>query len=639
MDSQCYDELESNARELTTRHPTSGFAWKALGVALNLQHKHAVPALEKAAQLRPNDAEAQANLGLALLEAGSIDDAKGRFGRALELRPNCAETHNSLANTLRRLGRLEEAILSYQRALQAEPDHAQIHRNLGDTLLSVDRPAEAVASYRQALTLEPDYAEGHGGLGNALVALGRFGEAAASYRCALEIKPESPQLHNNLGNALLNLGRLEEAAAAYQWALRLEPRFAEAHNNLGVALRLRGRTIEARASCHRALAISPDSAAILVALADTYADAGQFAQAQDTLRQAIAAEPDSPEAWAGLAHLRKMTIEDTSWLTEALRIAQMHLPPRKAAQLHYAIGKYFDDVHDFDRAFTHYKRANDLTKAHRLKYEKQQATQAIDQLLRSYDGTWLERARMHGAASDRPVFIVGMPRSGSSLVEQILASHPGVHGAGELTFWGTRATTCQSGEFGNPHGDAVRAAAADYLRLLADSSADAARVIDKMPANFLHLGLIHAALPNARIIHMRRNPLDTCLSIYFQDFQAALPYANDLEDLAHYYCQYARVMDHWRSLIPPNVILEVSYEQLVEDPEAWSRRILAFAGLEWDPRCLDFHEASRTVVTASKWQVRQRISRSSLARWRNYEKHVEPLRHLTHLHTGGYADP
>jgi hypothetical protein len=228
------------------------------------------------------------------------------------------------------------------------------------------------------------------------------------------------------------------------------------------------------------------------------------------------------------------------------------------------------------------------------------------------------------------VFIVGMLRSGTTLAEQILASHPQVFGAGELMFWGEElaaatARACAQGAREIRGDDGLPAAAADYLDLLHRTSADAVRVVDKMPTNFLSLGLIHAALPRARIIHMRRNPVDTCLSIYFQHFEAANTYANDLEDLAHYYREYRRLMRHWRAALTADAFMEIPYEGLTEDLEGWARRMLEFIELPWDPRCLDFHTTARTVVTASKWQVRQPIDARFVQRWRNYEEFVQPL--------------
>ncbi len=251
-------------------------------------------------------------------------------------------------------------------------------------------------------------------------------------------------------------------------------------------------------------------------------------------------------------------------------------------------------------------------------------------MIRIYSRDWLEQARPYGTASSRPVFIVGMPRSGTSLAEQILASHSQAFGAGELMFW-SNASNGYKARLRRATGPIelpLHQFARDYLQLLERLSPDAQRVIDKMPGNFMHLGLLHAALPQARIIHMRRDPIDTCLSIYFQNFSGVIAYANDLQDLAHYYQQYRRIMQHWESVLPAGQVLDVSYEALVADPESSTRRMLEFIGLPWDARCLEFQQNSRSVVTTSRWQVRQKINNASVARWHRYRQHLGPLMSL-----------
>jgi tetratricopeptide (TPR) repeat protein len=462
--------------------------------------------------------------------------------------------------------------------------------------------------------------------------LEQLDEAVASCRRALQLKPQYAEAHNNLGVALRGLGQLDEAVASCRRALQIKPQYAEAHNNLGIALKLSSLTSEAEASCRRALAIDPNSASAFTTLAGLRADQGQFAEAEELFKHAISIDPDSPEAWSGIARLRKMTDGDAGWLAAVQRIAEHRLPPQKEVNLRYAIAKYFDDVKDFEQAFVQYQRANELSKLYRPGYDRERLTRIVDLIVNSYDRQWLSRMRFDASGSARPVFIVGMPRSGTTLAEQILASHPAVFGAGELGFWSAASATYESStRSGEMSASVLGGLATDYLRLLAGLSADALRVVDKMPANFLHLGLIHAALPKARIIHLRRNPIDTCLSIYFQHFNAVHSYANDLEDLAHYFTEYWRVMEHWRSILPEGVMLDLPYEGLVDGQEAWSRKMLEFIGLPWDPQCMDFHQTHRTVVTASNWQVRQKITQSSVARWRNYEKFVEPLLHLMKL--------
>ncbi len=591
----------------------------------------AVASYRRALQFKPDFAEAHSNLGNALRGLGRLEEAAASYRRALQIRPSYAEACNNLGNALLDLGRVDEAAASYRRALLIKTDFVEAHNNLGNALRSLGRPEEAAASYRRALASSPDFAGAHSNLGDALRDLGQAKDAAASCRRALDIDPRLAGAHNSLGNALLDLGRLEEAAASYRRALELDPSFAKAYINLGIALRLNGRAGEAQSNCRKALEIQPDAAAAMVLLAELQADDGHFTEAESLFRRAIVLDPESPEGWAGIAHLRKMTADDVSWLEHSQRLAARSLPPRQEVYLRYAIGKYFDDLKQFDHAFANYRRANDLSKLYVPRHDRQEVTHTVDLLMCSYDQAWAGRERFHADPSSRPVFIVGMPRSGTSLAEQILASHPAVFGGGELVFWNEAAAWSVARN--SQAGDGIAAElGVDYLKQLRELSADALRVVDKMPANFRSLGLIHDALPNARIIHLRRNPLDTCLSIYFQHFKASHSYANDLEDLAQYYAEYLRLMDHWQSVLPVDSLLTVPYEGLVDDQEKWSRRMLDFIGLPWDPRCLDFHRTSRSVMTASKWQVRQKISRASVDRWRNYEKFLEPLRNLMESH-------
>ncbi len=550
--------MEAKARALTASHPSSGLAWKALSVALQMQGKEALDALERAAQLLPNDAESQSNLGAALRRSGRLDEGAACLRRALQMRPELAEVWNNLGNVER------------------------------------DR--------------------------------GHFDAAVAALRAALRLKPGFAKAHNNLANALRDLGKLDEAVASYRRALECDANYAEAYSNLGVVLRLQGRSAEAQSQCERALAIDPNYPAAITLLAYLRSDRGQFTEARTLLERVIAIDPNCVEAWAGLAGLRRMSREDADWIAGAVRTAERVLP-RDEIPLRFAIGKYLDDVGDYDEAFNSYRRANELAMMHRPRHDPHLLTEGIDRLVQTQSAEWLHRVRSFSTGSERPVFVVGMPRSGTTLAEQILASHPEVHGAGELPFWNSAAGRYSAA--GADAGDAsLRQLANEYLALLGELSHDALRVVDKMPANFMFLGLIHAALPLARIIHLERNPIDTSLSIYFQNFGPAHAYANNLDDLAHYYREYRRIMDHWRRILPAGAILDVPYEGLVESPEHWSRTMLEFTGLPWDARCRDFHATERIVSTFSSWQARQPIHTASIGRWRHYEKFVGPLRSL-----------
>jgi tetratricopeptide (TPR) repeat protein len=375
--------------------------------------------------------------------------------------------------------------------------------------------------------------------------------------------------------------------------------------------------------------VAPDSADSVAFLAELCTDRGEFAAAETLFKRALELAPELPAAWAGLARCRRMTDSDSSWLAVAQRLVAGKLPLRQEIYMRFAIGKYFDDVKHYEQAFHSYYQANELTRKYGAVFDRSQLTRQVDRILQEYGRAWLSRVGYHCASSARPIFIVGMPRSGTSLAEQILASHPAVFGAGELTFWGSAFAAYEAAGLKSRSGASMMPGiAADYLQRLMSLSAGARRVIDKMPANFLYAGLIHAAFPRARIIHMQRHPIDTCLSIYFQNFFNREPYTNDFANLAHYYGEYLRITDHWRAVLPSATLLEIPYEALIADQEGWTRRMLEFVGLPWDSKCLDFHLTNRVVITTSKWQVRQKIHSASAGRWRNYEKFVGPLLRL-----------
>jgi tetratricopeptide (TPR) repeat protein len=588
-----------------------------------------VPLYRQALAIQPHYTAAHNNLGNALLQLGEFAPAAAAYRLALAESPENADIHCNLGNALRQLGELPEALLESERAIALNPQLSMAHNNLGLLLAQRGQRAEAALSYRRALSLNPAYIEALNNLGNVLRELGESREAVALYRRAIELHPQRAESHCSLGTVLCELQRLEEAAVSFRQALALHADYAQAHLGLATALRMQGRGSEAEASCRQALALEPKNVEALALLGELHADRGRFAEAQQLFHSALAIDPHCASVYCSLATHRKMTTADGDWLRGAEGLLAKQLPVGHEISLRYALGKYCDDLQHYDQAFGHYRRANELTKRYGRVYDAAKLTRHVDQIMRSCDAAVLRQQHGEACASELPVFILGMPRSGTSLAEQILASHPQVFGAGELRFWNKAFGAFAQAQLKSDDGATLIAGMARaYLERVTALAGGAPRVVDKMPANFLYVGLIHAALPRARFIHMQRHPIDTCLSIYFQNFFDMGPHANDLGSLAHYYGEYLRITSHWRAVLPATALLEVPYEALIADQHGWTRRMVDFIGLPWDPRCLEFHHTERVVMTASRWQVRQKLNATSVGRWRNYEHYIEPLRAL-----------
>jgi tetratricopeptide (TPR) repeat protein len=490
----------------------------------------------------------------------------------------------------------------------------------------------AMERLRETLAIDPQHVFAHNRLGAALVNLGRYPEAEQEFRRAIELDPSFAKPHFNLGIVLFWRGDFEGAEAAYLRAVELDPGNAETLVSLGMTLGTVGRLEDARSCFERALRLDPRNATTFCSLGWLESVQGRFEEAEAMFRRALEIEPRRSHAWAPIADLRRMTTADRDWLEGVMRLTEGGVPPLEEASLQFALGKYFDDVGEFDEAFRHYQRGNELHRQLAQPYDRPARTAFVDDMVRVYAQQRFAHPADGASYSRRPVFVVGMMRSGTSLVEQIIASHPRVTGAGELDFW-LDATRKHEHRLRRDVPDAAlaREFADSYLQTLARRSAEALRVVDKSNFNSDCLGLIHLVFPKARVVFVRRDPVDTCLSCYFAQFTNTLNFTTDLTDLAHYYREHHRLMRHWRSALPVGTLLEVPYEDLVSDQETWSRRIIEFIGLDWDARCLDFHKTERPVLTASNWQVRQRVYSSSVGRWKNYEKFIGPLLELRRL--------
>lgn len=549
-------------------------------------------------RMDPGDSESWTALAMVNGELGDYREAERCCRRALQVAPRRGHAHYVLGKSLKALGDAEQAIAHFEQALALKAGGAELYNDLGNALLQAGRPQQALSNYNQALCLRPQYARALFNLGHVRQLLGQPDEAEACYRRVLDLEPGNAQIHYMLAVLLTVGGRLEEALDHYREVLRLEPDNLDAVAGIATVHEKRG---EHEAAYDRLRPHLPDTANPGIAI--TYGDLapryGRHKEAADFIERVLNGEPAPSRGHACGLHF-------------------------KLADLYDALGRY-------EQAFHHYEQGNRLREA---AFDPAAHVAAIDTLIEAYTEEGLSQAPRASVASERPVFIVGMPRSGTSLVEQILASHGQVHGAGELYDIERlvlrlptlpekhipepqRVKTLTVGEL-----DTLAGVYLDHLEAIADR---APRVTDKMPYNFLHLGLLSLLFPGARVIHCVRDPLDTCLSCYFQNFIYGNSHTFDLEQLGLYYRQYERLMAHWKQVVDLPV-LDVRYEDLVTDPEAVSRTLVAFCDLPWDPACLRFHENPRVVNTASYDQVRRPVYTGSVGRWRRYEAFIGPLR-------------
>ena len=509
----------------------------------------------------------------------------------------------------------------------------------GDALMDQGRFEDAEAAYRRALAARPGDAAICSNLGVALDRQGKFAEAASSYQRAVALKPDYADAHFNLGVTLMKQGKLTDAAARLQQALALKPDYAAACNNLGIILVQQGKPELAAAQYERALAIRPDYEEACNNLGNTYAEMGRLEDAVTAYRRALAIRPDFAEAHYNLSAKKKYTADDPDLKTlEAMARKSAKLTPKAQMNMWFALGKAREDIGRYDDAFAAYSAGNKLKRV-TFEYDEDKASAAIDDIIRRYDRAFAAKKKAGlfggkpGCGNATPVFILGMPRSGTTLIEQILASHSKIHGGGELPFLPEIVSSATGLPAGSSYmdwlpgagGGALRKTGEAYVRKIRALDGGALRICDKLPRNFLYAGLLHKVLPDAKIIHAVRDPLDTCLSIYALLFQQNLPYAYDLTELGRYYRRYARLMEHWKSVLPEGRILEIRYEDIVADLPTQARRMVAHCGLEWEDTCLEFHKNMRPVRTASIAQVRQPLYKTSVARWKNFERHLGPL--------------
>jgi tetratricopeptide (TPR) repeat protein len=657
------------SRELCKSHKRDAESWYLLSLALSQlqEYSAAIKAYQKTLELSPNLAAAAFNLALTLQLSGRLTDAVRHYRKAIKLDPAMSDAHYNLGNTLLVLEQYRQAGECYKTVIAQRPDYpdarinlaivlqklgdyssaermlrsvaqkyrsAAAYMNLGQLYQSTNDQQRAIDCYLKALELKPHFPTAQLRLGGLYETLGRYDLALQAYHSAAVQEPNQTEAIYGIASVYFQTGCFENAKKYLKETLTLDPRHAKSYVSWGSIQVIQGDLGAALTSIDKALAIDSAYTDAIVLKAKIHEQRGEAESALRLLQPLIEAGTANAAAgsvYANILHGRKEYRQGIQSLESILRNAQHHNWGLR--QIHFSLGKLYDAAGDYDAAFSHYRRGNELRDCN---YASARQTADVEALIGTFTPDYSAKLARSSIHSLKPVFIVGMPRSGTSLVEQILSCHPDVAAGGELTFVHDVARTLKdriSTDKSYPEclvdltAEIVDSIVEDYVRMAASFRKDQAIVTDKLPLNFIHLGLISLLFPEARIVHCRRNPIDTCLSCYFQDFSGHLPFTYNLEHLAHYYREYRRLMVHWqRVLVIP--VLTIGYEDLIRNQEAESRKIIEFCGLEWDPRCLDFNKVNRFVRTASYDQVRRPIYRSSVNRWKNYEAYVGPLKKL-----------
>jgi tetratricopeptide (TPR) repeat protein len=523
-------------------------------------------------------------------------------------------------------GRPADAIDPLRDAALLEPSNAIIHHDLGLACLEVGRIPDAVAALQRAVASDPRYADAYFRLGIALEKQGDIRKAIVAYDCATRLLPSLTEAWFRAGALVYELGHRDEAIACFRRAAATGGKTTFGLLGKARALLSEDRNQEAELVLRKTLSLDPNNAMAHDLLGNLLSELGCFDEARECFQRAIAIAPLLAGSYYDLVRSRRVTSNDNDHGLVQQMEAALATPGLEAAQrlrLHLAIGKAADDLGDYALAMQHFDAA-DAVRRSSVAFDSAAFSIEVDRLIARCTPEWMARAPLIGSSDATPVLILGMPRSGTTLVEQIVSMHPGVGAGGELNFWNERGALWHRSADGNETPFLTKAAA-DYLNVLRAIAPKAARVTDKMPFNFLWAGLIHLTFPRATIIHCRRAAVDTALSIHQTHFHPTLAFPTGGVELVEYFRSYQRITDHWRKVLPADRFHEVDYEELTSAPEPVIRRIIAACGLPWDDACLHPESNPRAVKTPSKWQTRQAIYRTSVARWRLYEPWLGPL--------------
>jgi len=619
-----FQEVLTKALQLLKKFPKSLNLYNIIGTANKELGKleEAIDAYNEAISIKSDYAEAYNNLGVTFQAQGKLDEALGAYKKAVSIKPDYAEAHQNIGNALKDQSKLEGSIDAYKEAVSIKPDYAEAHNNMGVTLQEQGKLDAALEAYNTALSVKPDYAEVYNNMGVTFQAQGKLEKAIEAYCKALSLKPDYTQVYNNVGNALQEQGKLDEALGAYKKAVSIKPDCAQAYNKIGFIFRDQGKLDKAVEAYKNALSIKPDYAEAYNNIGITLKDQGKLDEALEAYKKALSIKPNYTEAHRNLSFIKTYTLDDVQFLQVQEYYHKEDLSDDEKCQLSFALAKMFEDVGEKEKSFKCLFTGNSLRKK-LLNYSIYQDKSLFSKLKKTQSHLLTTSLKIKEKTIEAtPIFILGMPRSGTTLVEQIISSHSKVTGAGELNyiarFGGNLVIDTAS-----INNTAITKFRDRYLLDFSKISYGKQYVTDKTPQNFLYIPLICAAFPEAEIIHVQRSAAATCWSNYKQYFVSNnLGYCYDLNDLVEYYNLYLDLMKIWQTQYSER-IYNLSYENLTNDQENETRKLVKHLGLNWENTCLSPHKNKRSIKTASQLQVRKKVYKGSSYAWQKYKPYLK----------------
>tara|TARA_R110000751_G_scaffold107645_6_gene203897 strand:- start:7285 stop:9405 length:2121 start_codon:yes stop_codon:yes gene_type:complete len=591
-------------------------------------------ALEKAVELDPANAQALNNLGIVHFDKGEFDKAVATYQSCLELQPDYPEAHNNLGNAYRASNNNDEAMVHYERAVELRENYPEAYNNMGSSLRAEERHEEAEFCYRKAINLNPRYADAANNLAILLISRDQYDEALRVLDDAMKSGNRTVGLYLSIGRVQLHKSNYDMARKACQLALDEESDSKAAYTLMGQIDHEMDLYADALKNFEKAIEIDPDYSEARNFYGIALKSFGRIDDARQQFEKTLEKNPSAHGAYSNIADL--IRFNERPELVEQMEtiFTEAENPDSERYMgLHFAIGKAYGDLGRYEESFEHISKGARMKRA-LLHYDEAEVKGFFEQIKSTFDAGYFSNLPYEGDATDMPLFVIGMPRSGSTLVEQIISSHPQAYGAGEIKTFSHALGSLRSRYPALPKYPALvakmkpsqfKAASDFYLDYIKSQIKDEIRVTDKLLTNYYFVGILHTLFPKAKFIHTKRNPIDTCLSAYTKLFKDDMPHSYELGELGRYYRMYEDLMAHWHAVLPAGVMVDAVYEDVVADTEGEARRLIAHTGLEWDEACLAFHKSSRPVKTASVAQVRQPVYKTSVERWKRYETQLQPL--------------